>query len=159
MRVTTQSAAEPTEKSLMTGWVGSEICYGWHHYIEHHLEYQEYPRISEDGIAYVYNVSELDESKTKQMFSLKNLQYAVDGRSGTKYEFECEFLGVKATKNIRTCQGIKMCTYTSEELNSSHTFVDFENNIYKNILILMKLQWINIHSGILLFYIYTVYIY
>jgi len=51
------------------------------------LKYQEYPRTLGDGVAYVYNVSELDENKAKQIFSLKNLQYAIDSRSGTKYEF------------------------------------------------------------------------
>jgi len=34
---------------------------------------------------------------------------------------------------MRKCHGIKMCTYSAEELNSSHTSVDFESDIYKNI--------------------------
>ena len=101
--------------------------------IEFHLEFQEYPRTSEEGVAYVYNVSAFDHEKTKEFFSLKNIQYAVDSKSGTTYEFECGFLGMKAMKNMRKCHGVKMCSHSAEELNFSHDSVNFETDTYKNI--------------------------
>ncbi|CAB4430515.1 unnamed protein product [Rhizophagus irregularis] len=85
--------------------------------IEFHLELQEYPRTSDEGVACVYNVSALDQEKSRNYFSLKNLQYAVDS----------------VTKNMRKCHGVKMCSHSAEELNSSHVSVDFETNVYKNI--------------------------
>ena len=101
--------------------------------IEFHLEFQEYPRTSEEGVAFVYNVSAFEHEKAKKLFNIKNVQYAVDNKKGTTYEFECEFLGIRAIKNTRHCHGVKMCSYSAEELNFSHTSVDFENNTYKNI--------------------------
>ncbi|PKY51330.1 hypothetical protein RhiirA4_546495 [Rhizophagus irregularis] len=101
--------------------------------IEFHLELQEYPRTSEDGVAYVYSVSAFDHKKAREFFSLKNIQYAMDSKSGTAYEFECGFLGIKAMKNMRKCHGVKMCSHSAEELNSSHDSVNFETNTYKNI--------------------------
>ena len=96
---------------------------------------QEYPRTSEEGVAYVYNVAALDHEKARNFFNFKNIQYAIDNKSGSKYEFECEFLGAKSVKNVRKCHGVKMCSLAAEELNYSHTSVDFETNIYKNIYI------------------------
>lgn len=78
-------------------------------------------------------MSALDHEKAKKFFSLKNLQYAIDNKNGTTYESECEFLGTKVVKNMRKCHGVKMCTYSAEELNSPHTSVDFETDVYKNI--------------------------
>ncbi|CAB4430504.1 unnamed protein product [Rhizophagus irregularis] len=101
--------------------------------IEFHLELQEYPRTSDEGVACVYNVSALDQEKSRNYFSLKNLQYAVDCKSGSTYKFECKFLGTAVTKNMRKCHGVKMCSHSAEELNSSHVSVDFETNVYKNI--------------------------
>ncbi|POG82647.1 hypothetical protein GLOIN_2v1762040 [Rhizophagus irregularis DAOM 181602=DAOM 197198] len=57
----------------------------------------------------------------------------MDSKSGTAYEFECEFLGIKAMKNIRKCHEVKMCSHSAEELNSSHDSVKFKTNTYKNI--------------------------
>ncbi|RGB24156.1 hypothetical protein C1646_773484 [Rhizophagus diaphanus] len=48
--------------------------------IEFHLELQEYPRTSEDGVAYVYSVSAFDHKKAREFFSLKNIQYAMDSK-------------------------------------------------------------------------------
>ncbi|PKC57915.1 hypothetical protein RhiirA1_446008 [Rhizophagus irregularis] len=57
----------------------------------------------------------------------------MDSKSGTAYEFECEFLEIKAMKNMRKCYKVKMCFHSAEELNSSHDSVNFETNTYKNI--------------------------
>ncbi|EXX64928.1 hypothetical protein RirG_138220 [Rhizophagus irregularis DAOM 197198w] len=57
----------------------------------------------------------------------------MDSKSGTAYEFECEFLEIKAMKNMRKCYMVKMCFHSAEELNSSHDSVNFETNTYKNI--------------------------
>ncbi|CAB5304763.1 unnamed protein product [Rhizophagus irregularis] len=56
----------------------------------------------------------------------------MDNKSGTAYEFECEFLRIKAMKNIRKCHEVKMCSHSAEELNSSHDSVNFKTNTYKN---------------------------
>ena len=42
----------------------------------------------------------------------------IDSKSGSAYEFECEFLGTTAMKNMRKCHGVKMCSHSAEELNS-----------------------------------------
>ena len=34
---------------------------------------------------------------------------------------------------MRKCHGVKICSYSAEELKSSHTSVDFETNTYNNI--------------------------
>lgn len=78
-------------------------------------------------------MSALDHKKAGNYFSLKNLQYAVDSKSGSTYKFECGFLETMAMKNMRKCHGVKMCSHSAEELNSSHVSVDFETNVYKNI--------------------------
>ena len=101
--------------------------------IEFHLELQEYPRTSEEGVAYIYNVSTLNHNKAKDFFNLKNIQYAVDNKNGSLYEFECEFLGTNSVKNVRKCHGVKMYSHSAKELDSSHISVDFETNTYKNI--------------------------
>lgn len=81
----------------------------------------------------IYNVSGLSRDKAINMFALKNLQYTL-ARTGTKRGFVCKFLGgIEATKDYRKCAGIKICELGSEDLNQSHTFVDFNSEVYKKI--------------------------
>ena len=101
--------------------------------IEFYVELQEYPRTSRESVAYVYDISAFDQNKVRNFFSLKNLQYAIDNKNGSSYEANCEFLGTKVIKNMRKCHGVKMYSYSAEELKSSHTSVDFETNTYNNI--------------------------
>ncbi|CAB4480127.1 unnamed protein product [Rhizophagus irregularis] len=125
-----QNSMNKFENNLTIGDFGKNLIVND---IEFHLELQEYPRTSEDGVAYVYSVSAFDHKKAREFFSLKNIQYAMDSKSGMAYEFECGFLGIIAIKNMRKCHGVKMCSHSAEELNSSHDSVNFETNTYKNI--------------------------
>lgn len=88
--------------------------------LEFHLELQEYPRSSEEGVAYIYNVSALGHEEARNYFSLKNIQYVVDSKSGSMYEFEYGFLRITSTKNMRKCHEVKMCPHSAKELDSSH---------------------------------------
>ena len=84
--------------------------------INYHLEFQEYPRTSEEGVVAIYNVSGWDVSKAKATFALKNLQYSI-GYPGTQgLVNNCHFLGVECNKEYRTCNGIKFCKYLNDEL-------------------------------------------
>ncbi|RGB31009.1 hypothetical protein C1646_671247 [Rhizophagus diaphanus] len=93
---------------------------------EFHLELQEYPRTSKEGVAYIYNVSALGHEEARNYFSFINIQYVVDNKSGSMYEFEYGFLRITATKNMRKCHGVKMCSHSAKELDSSHLSVDFK---------------------------------
>ena len=44
------------------------------------------------------------------------------------------FLSVSCKKEVRTCQGIKMCKFASTQiLEGKHTVVNFENEYYKKL--------------------------
>ncbi|RGB25402.1 hypothetical protein C1646_771773 [Rhizophagus diaphanus] len=94
------------ENNLIIGDFGKNLIVND---IEFHLKLQEYPRTSEDEVAYVYSVSAFDHKKAREFFNLKNIQYVMDNKSKMAYEFECGFLGIKAIKNMRKCHEVKMC--------------------------------------------------
>ncbi len=62
------------------------------------------------------------------------MQYSVGGGGGSPIQ-ECPFFGnIPVTKYIRTCQGIKHCSFANSDLiNAEHCEVDFESDIYKQI--------------------------
>ncbi|CAG8622903.1 23645_t:CDS:10 [Gigaspora margarita] len=101
--------------------------------IKYRLEFEEYPETSEDGVACVYNVTGMDPEKALEIFDLKNIQYLY--KEGTTREsVYCPFLNTKVYKETRTCRSIKMCQFAAPELlKMTHTFVNFEDNLFKKI--------------------------
>ncbi|CAG8849739.1 29482_t:CDS:1, partial [Racocetra persica] len=95
--------------------------------IEYQLEFQEYPRTSNTGVATVYNISTFEDenqqiaTKVQDAFALKNIQYAYGDPGNIKKSIKCPFLGVKTRREYRTCQGIKVCECASSDLEVSHT--------------------------------------
>jgi hypothetical protein len=108
--------------------------------LEYQVEFQEYPRTSINGVVTIYNVSGWDDTKARSMFSLKNIQYSI-GSPGNLATVKCPYLGVKCVKEYRTCRGVKLCRYVSEDYkNMSHTKVDFGDERNKNIFELNELS-------------------
>jgi hypothetical protein len=101
--------------------------------LNYFLEFQEYPITSENGTATIYNVSGWNTDDAKKTFKLHNIQYSI-GNPGKISEVYCKFLGVKCCVEQRTCQGIKICKFASPSLlENTHTHVDFEDEIYKEV--------------------------
>ncbi|RIB09088.1 hypothetical protein C2G38_297663 [Gigaspora rosea] len=101
--------------------------------IEYFLEFQEYPKTSPTGVASIYNVSGWEPDKAKKAFGIVNLQYSYGNPGNIQSIKKCPFLGVPVRKTYRTCFSVKVCEFSSPELNIEHTFVDFENQLYKKI--------------------------
>ncbi|RIB08981.1 hypothetical protein C2G38_2210110 [Gigaspora rosea] len=49
------------------------------------------------------------------------------------FDQKCPFLGLSICKTYHSCLGVKVCEYSSPELDIEHTFVDFESQLYKKI--------------------------
>ncbi|CAG8671276.1 3454_t:CDS:1, partial [Funneliformis caledonium] len=91
----------------------SEVCY--------YIEFQEYPNTSEPGFSSVYNVSGRDENEVLKAFSMMNIQYSYGGSSTTHIVKNCNFFPeYEVSKEKRKCFSIKMCEFTSKELDVSY---------------------------------------
>ncbi|CAG8844710.1 20751_t:CDS:2, partial [Gigaspora margarita] len=99
--------------------------------IEYFLEFQEYPKTSSTGVASVYNVSGWKPDDAKKAFGIANLQYSYGNPRTIRSIKKCPFLGVSICKTYRSCLGVKVCEFSSPELNIEHTFVDFETFLHK----------------------------
>ncbi|CAG8646134.1 6308_t:CDS:2, partial [Cetraspora pellucida] len=93
--------------------------------VEYFLEFQEYPKTSPTGVA--------SPDKAKQAFGIANLQYSYGNPGNTRLIQKCPFLGVPVHKTYRSCHSVKVCEFSSPELNIEHTSVDFEDQLYKKI--------------------------
>ncbi|RIB14930.1 hypothetical protein C2G38_2039787 [Gigaspora rosea] len=75
----------------------------------------EYPETNPDGVAYVYNVEGWEEPLA--------IQYSI-GKPGVEYKVMCPYLGVEVKREMRTCQGSKLCEFAASELhNQTHQCV------------------------------------
>ncbi|CAG8787421.1 21075_t:CDS:2, partial [Gigaspora rosea] len=101
--------------------------------IKYQLEFEEYPETSENGVACVYNVADMDTEKALEIFDRKNIQYAY--KNGTTCEsVYCPFLNTKVYKETRTYRGIKICQFAAPELVAmTHTSVNFDDYLFKKI--------------------------
>ena len=70
----------------------------------------------------------------KKIFKLRNLQYSL-GDPGKMSNIKSHpFLGTSCKRELRTCQGVKICKFAScQILEGEHTAVDFENEYYKEL--------------------------
>ncbi|CAG8839102.1 14136_t:CDS:2, partial [Gigaspora margarita] len=71
--------------------------------IKYHLEFEENPETSKDGVVCIYNVTGMDPEKALEIFDLKNI-------------------------HIKMCQFA-----ASELLTMTHMSLNFENNLFKKI--------------------------
>ncbi|CAG8779611.1 17622_t:CDS:2, partial [Racocetra persica] len=101
--------------------------------VKYHLEFEEYPETSDDGVACIYNVASMDPEKALEIFDLKNIQYSY--KEGTAREsVYCPFLKTKVYKETRACYSIKICQFAASELvTMTHTSVNFDDNLFKKI--------------------------
>ncbi|CAG8843906.1 23377_t:CDS:2, partial [Gigaspora margarita] len=101
--------------------------------VEYYLEFQEYSKTSETGIASIYNVSSWKPDDIKNAFGISNIQYAY-GDSGTIRSIQkCPFLGVPVKKTYHSCLSVKVYEFGSATLDIVHTLVNFEDQLYENI--------------------------
>lgn len=97
------------------------------------MEFQEYPNTSETGFASVYNVSGWEEKEAREVFAMTNIQYSYGGNGTIRSVKNCEFLpGFQVSKEQRQCLGVKICEFSSKELDTGHTSVDFSKPLFKN---------------------------
>ncbi|CAB5384542.1 unnamed protein product [Rhizophagus irregularis] len=61
------------------------------------------------------------------------IQYSINGSGGIIQIKDCPFFGgMSVKKDQRTCQGIKFCEFTDQELvNQEHCSVDFDSEIFQ----------------------------
>jgi len=55
--------------------------------VRHNIEFEEYPHTSNEGIAYVYNVSGWNGETAKKTFALINVQYSLGHPGNVKRTF------------------------------------------------------------------------
>ncbi|RIB27576.1 hypothetical protein C2G38_2240053 [Gigaspora rosea] len=101
--------------------------------VEYYLEFQEYPKTSLTGVASIYNVSGWEPDDAKKAFGISNIQYAYGDPGNIRSIQKCPFLGVPVKKTYRSCLSVKVCEFSSTDLDIEHTSVNFEDQLYKKI--------------------------
>ena len=102
--------------------------------VHYYLEFQEYPNTSEAGFASIYNVSGWDQDEARKVFGMNNIQYSYGGNGTIRNVKNCDFFpGIKVSKEQRNCLSVKVCEFSSKELDVGHTSVDFSKPLFKNI--------------------------
>ncbi|CAG8852004.1 30656_t:CDS:2, partial [Gigaspora margarita] len=100
---------------------------------KYYLEFQEYPKTSETGVASIYNVSSWKPDDVKNTFGISNIQYAYGDPGTIRSIQKCPFLDVPVKKTYCSCLSVKVCEFGSATLDIAHTSVNFEDQLYKNI--------------------------
>ncbi|RGB25231.1 hypothetical protein C1646_675744 [Rhizophagus diaphanus] len=101
--------------------------------IRYYLEFQDYSNTSESRFASVYNVSGWDEREARKAFALTNIQYSYRKNRTIRTVKNCEFFpNIAVIKEQRECFSVKICQYTSKELDIGHTSVDFSTPLFEN---------------------------
>ncbi|CAG8617325.1 7037_t:CDS:2, partial [Dentiscutata heterogama] len=101
--------------------------------VKYYLEFQEYSKTSETGIASIYNVSSWKLDDAKNAFGISNIQYAYSDPETIRSIQKYSFLGVPVKKTYCLCLGVKVCEFGSATLDIKHKLVNFEDQLYKNI--------------------------
>jgi len=67
-------------------------------------------------------------------FHFIKIQYSINGSGDIIQIKDCPFFGdISVKKDQRTCQGIKFCEFTDQELiNQEHCSVDFDSEIFQH---------------------------
>ena len=64
---------------------------------------------------------------------MTNIQYSYGGSGTIRKVKNCDFLpGIKVSKEQRQCLSVKVCEFSSKELDIGHTSVDFTESLFKN---------------------------
>jgi len=101
--------------------------------VRHNIEFEEYPHTSNEGIAYVYNVSGWNGETAKKTFALINVQYSLGHPSNVKKNIFCNYFACHVHREYRSCQGIKVCEFADPWLFEQHTQVNFNENVYQRV--------------------------